>query len=75
MSSLKSMMIYHSIKCCGLLAQRVAKKGMEFYDFENQYMKSQCKNKLIILEFKQATTKAEVGNNSFKNETGMFGMC
>lgn len=28
-------MIYHSIKCCGLLAQRVAKKGMEFYDFEN----------------------------------------
>lgn len=42
MSSLKSMMIYHSIKCCGLLAQRVAKKGMEFYDFENQYMKLQC---------------------------------
>lgn len=39
MSSLKSMMIYRSIKCCGLLAQRVAKKGMEFYDFENQYMK------------------------------------
>lgn len=71
-------MIYHSIKCCGLLAQRVAKKGMEFYDFENQYMKLQCiyaKNKLIILEFKQATTKAEVGNNSFKNETVMFGMC
>lgn len=34
-----------------------------------------AKNKLIILEFKQATTKAEVGNNSFKNETVMFGMC
>lgn len=34
-----------------------------------------AKNKLIILEFKQATTKAEVGNNSFRNETGMFGMC
>lgn len=33
------------------------------------------KNKLIILEFKQATTKAEVGKNSFKNETVMFGMC
>lgn len=31
--------------------------------------------KLIILEFKQTTTKAEVGNNSFKNETVMFGMC
>lgn len=72
------MMIYHSIKCCGLLAQRVAKKGMEFYDFENQYIWSYnvyAKNKLIILEFKQATTKAKVGNNSFKNETVMFGMC
>lgn len=34
-----------------------------------------AKNKLIILEFKQATTKAEVGNNSFKNETVMFGVC
>lgn len=34
-----------------------------------------AKSKLIILEFKQATTKAEVGNNSFKNETVMFGMC
>lgn len=36
-----------------------------------------AKNKLIILEFKQATTKAEVGNNSFKNETAMYdtGMC
>lgn len=33
------------------------------------------KNKLIILEYKQATTKAEVGNNSFKNETVMFGVC
>lgn len=33
------------------------------------------KNKLIILKFKQATTRAEVGNNSFKNETVMFGMC
>lgn len=43
MSSLKSMMIYqYSIKCCGLPAQRVAKKGMEFYDFENQYLKLQC---------------------------------
>lgn len=33
------------------------------------------KKKLIILKFKQATTRAEVGNNSFKNETVMFGMC
>lgn len=34
-----------------------------------------AKNKLIILEFKQATTKAEVGNNSFKNETALYGKC
>lgn len=34
-----------------------------------------AKNKLIILEFKQTTTKAEVGNNSFKNETALYGMC
>lgn len=46
MSSLKSMMIFYSMKCSGLLAQRVAKKVMEFYDFENKYMKLYAKCKL-----------------------------